>query len=171
MATAVSTLTLEEFRARYAGQKPHYEYWFGEAIQKTVGTWLHGVLQAIVSELLRRAGYKVATELELRIDPQWEPVPDVAASEKSITGPYPTEPLDVVVEVLSPDDRMQYVYRKCREYDRIGIVGIFVLDPEEKLAWAWSRDKQNLERIAELLLPNGRSIPLQEIWHELASRS
>jgi hypothetical protein len=41
MAVAVQPLTLEEFRARYQDQKPYFEYWFGEAIQKTVPTWLH----------------------------------------------------------------------------------------------------------------------------------
>ena len=50
MATGVQTLTLEEFRRRYAGRKPYYEYWFGEAVQKTAGTWLHSVLQAIAAD-------------------------------------------------------------------------------------------------------------------------
>jgi hypothetical protein len=36
MATASRPLTLDEFHARYRGQKPHFEYWFGEAIQKAV---------------------------------------------------------------------------------------------------------------------------------------
>lgn len=121
MATAIHLLTLEDFHHRYAGQKPYYEYWFGEAIQKTVGTRLHGVLQRIIAELLLCAGYKTSTELELRIDPQWEPVPDVAGSLKSIHGRYPTEPVDVVVEILSPGDPMSRLIEKCRNYIRIGI--------------------------------------------------
>lgn len=76
MATAAK-LSLEEFRLSYAGRKPHYEYWFGEARRKAVPTWLHGLLQAILCEFLTRAGYRAGSEIELRIDPDWEPVPDV----------------------------------------------------------------------------------------------
>ena len=41
-------LTLEEFRDRYAGEKPYYEYWDGEAIQKSHATSLHGLIQKFV---------------------------------------------------------------------------------------------------------------------------
>lgn len=165
MATAPHRLTLDEFHIQYAGRKPYYEYWFGEAIQKPVGTWLHALLQRIVAELLARAGYKAGTELELRIDPEWEPVPDVAGSLKSITTRYPTEPVDIVVEILSPDDRMSLVMSKCRRYGRIGIAQVFVLDSEEKAAWCWKNG--NLETISEMQLANGSVIPLSEVWRRL----
>jgi len=165
MATAVQPLTLEEFHRRYAGRKPYYEYWFGEAVQKTGGTWLHAVLQAVIGERLRAAGYKAGIELELRIDPQWEPVPDVAGTLRSITGPYPTEAVDVVVEILSPDDRMSYVIAKCQNYARVGIQQIFVLDPEAKLGWQWVNG--SLEGISDLKLNNGSAISLGEVWQRL----
>lgn len=169
MATAAHPLTLEEFHARYAGQKPSYEYWFGEAIQKSMGTWLHSLLQSLIAELLRRVGYKAGTEVELRIDREWEPVADVAGSLKSVTGRYPTDPVDVVVEILSPEDRMSHVMRKCRHYARIGIPQIFVLDPEERVAWRW--DSGSLERVSELNLSNGSSICLAEVWQQLEAGS
>jgi hypothetical protein len=40
-------LTVEEFRVRYAGEKPYYEFWAGEAIQKSHATSLHGLIQKI----------------------------------------------------------------------------------------------------------------------------
>ena len=165
MATGVQTLTLEEFRRRYAGRKPYYEYWFGEAVQKTAGTWLHSVLQAIAAELLRAAGYEAATELELKIDPQWAPVPDVVGSLKSIAGPYPTEAVDVVIEIFSPDDRMSYVIAKCQNYARIGVPQVFVLDPEAKLGWQWVNG--SLESMSDLKLNNGSVIALNEVWRRL----
>ncbi len=36
MATVTQPLSLEEFRSRYRQQKPYFEYWFGEPIQKTM---------------------------------------------------------------------------------------------------------------------------------------
>lgn len=168
MATAPQLLTLEEFRSRYRRQKPYFEFWFGEAIQKSMPTWLHAALQIIIGEALRRTGYKAGSEVELRIDPQWEPVPDVIATLKPIND-YPTEPIEIVVEILSPDDKVTYVIRKCGHYERIGIEKIFVLDPIEKLAWQWNSG--SLEAVTQLLLPNGATIVLDEVWRELDERA
>jgi Uma2 family endonuclease len=170
MATATNLLSLEEFRQRYAEEKPYYEYWFGEAIQKSVPTWLHSLLQAILTEVLTRAGYRSAPELELRIDSDWQPKPDVAAA-LVVEHPYPTKPIDVVAEILSPDDRMSRVFEKCRQYARIGITKIFVLDPESKSAWEWDRGTDNLERILAMNLPNGQSIAIADVWSELDRRA
>lgn len=164
MAIVTQPLTLEEFRSRYREQKPYFEYWFGEPIQKTMPTWLHAVLQGIIRDALRRAGYKSGCEVELRIDPQWQPVPDVIATLKSIQD-YPTEPIEIVVEILSPDDKIMYVIKKCHHYERIGIQRIFVLDPVEKLAWQWTSG--SLEKITQLLLPNGAAVNIDEIWRQL----
>ena len=99
MASVPKPLTIEEFHRSYSGKKPHYEFWFGEAIQKPTPTWLHGVLQSILAEFLRRAGYKTGSEVELRIDPDWTPVPDLIATRKKVEQPYPTTPVEVVIEL------------------------------------------------------------------------
>ena len=164
MATVTPSLTLEEFRARFGQQKPGFEYWFGKPIQKTTPTWLHAVLQGIIREALRRAGYKSGSEVELRIDPQWEPVPDVIATLKPIQD-YPTEPVEIVVEIHSPDDKLVHLIRKCRQYERIGTERTFVLDPVDKLAWQWKSG--SLESITQMLLPNGAAVVLEEIWRQL----
>ncbi len=167
MATArLNLLSLEEFRERYAEEKPYFEYWFGEAIQKSVPTVLHVVLVSILLAALKEAGYKCGPELELRIDPGWQPKADVAAWTR-IEGRYPTEPVDVIVEVLSSEDRMQRVLLKCRNYQRIGVPAIFVMDPEFHDAWEWSRATQNLERISTMALPNGKHIAVEELWSKL----
>jgi Uma2 family endonuclease len=87
VATASKQLTLEEFRAQFEGRKPHFEYWFGEPVQKSMPTWLHSVLQGVLVEFLKRAGYKSGSELELRIDPDWQPVPDVTGLSASLIQP------------------------------------------------------------------------------------
>lgn len=164
MAAVTQLLSLQEFRSRYRQQKPYFEYWFGVPVQKTMPTWLHAVLQRIIGEALRRAGYKSGSEVELRIDPQWEPVPDVIATLKPIKD-YPTEAVEIVVEILSPDDTLMRVIQKCQQYERIGIERIFVLDPVDKLAWQWKSG--SLEAITQLSLPNGAAVALPEIWRQL----
>lgn len=167
MATArPNLLSVEEFRDRYAEEKPYYEFWFGEAVRKAVPTLLHALLVKILLFALDRSGYKSGPELELRIDPDWQPKADVAAWIR-MDGPYPTQPLDVVVEVLSADDRMQRVIAKCRNYERVGIRAIFVMDPEFRDAWEWSRATQNLERITMMNLPNNQQVAIEDLWSEL----
>lgn len=168
MATATNLLSLEEFRERYAGENA-YEYWFGEAVRKGMATFLHGLLQAILIDLLTRAGYISVPELELRIDPEWQPKADVAAT-MTVELPYPTKPIDIVAEVLSPGDPMSRVFEKCRQYERIGIPQIFVFDPELHYAWEWSRETENLERISAMQLRNGSTIQVADIWSELSRR-
>ncbi len=168
MATATAQLTLHQFREQYANESG-YEYWFGEVVRKAVPTWLHALLQQLLGDVLIQAGYRSGPELTLRIDPEWEPRPDVAAS-LVIEQPYPTKPIDIVAEVLSPEDRMSRVFEKCRLYARAGIGQIYLFDPELRFAWEWSRENENLERIAEMRLPNGKTISVQAIWEELDRR-
>jgi len=171
MATATNNLlSLDEFRERYAEEKPYYEYWFGVAVQKSVPTILHVLLVKILLFALDQAGYESGPELEVRIDPNWQPKADVAAWTE-MSGSYPVKPFEVVVEVLSPEDRMQRVIFKCRQYERIGIQSIFVMDPEFHDAWEWSLSKQNLERIETMMLPNGNQIAVADLWTDLDRRA
>ncbi len=39
-AVAERKLSLQEFHARYDGEKPYFEYWDGEAVQQTMPTLL-----------------------------------------------------------------------------------------------------------------------------------
>jgi len=48
MASAAKFLTLRQFEQTYEGEKPYYEYWFGEAIQKSVPTSLHGIAEGVL---------------------------------------------------------------------------------------------------------------------------
>lgn len=169
MATATSLLTLEQFHQRYANEAG-WEFWFGEAIRKPLPTWLHSVLQALLAELLYDAGYVAGSELDLRIDPQWQPRPDVTAAT-AIRGRYPTQPnqVDLVIEILS-DDQMTALLQKCSHHVRIGISEIYVFDPEGRRIWKWNRDENDLIRCRTLLLPNGATLTEDSIWLEFQKR-
>ena len=167
MPAATTLLTIEQYREQYAGETG-WEYWFGEAVRKPVPTWLHGVLQLLLGQLLREAGYYSASELDLRIDPNWEPRPDVAGA-LTLEQPYPTKPIDVAIEILS-DDKMGPLFAKCRHYVRIGIPQIFVFDPVARDAWEWSRETDSIERIQSMRLGNGSVIAVDDVWAELEKR-
>jgi hypothetical protein len=44
-----------------------------------------------------------------------------------------------------------------------------VLDPVEKFAWLWKSG--SLEAITQLLLPNGVTVALEEIWRQVEEQA
>src|SRR5689334_4724037 len=104
MPAAAEKLTYAEFQLKYGHSERPYEYWHGEARPKAMPTWIHGLIQAIISEFLTRAGFVAGSEVELRIVPDAFPRPDIIATAGEVEDPYPTRALDIVVEILSADD-------------------------------------------------------------------
>jgi Uma2 family endonuclease len=164
-AVAEKKLSLEEFHARYDGEKPYYEYWDGEAVQKSMATFLHGLIQGILIQLLRGIGYASASEVTLKLVPAYELIPDVIAVEGAIGGPYPTTPFDVVIEILSPRDSFSRVLRKCRLHERWGIRQIVVVDPAERLVW---RFENGVPQETDVIARRGEAaIPAQALWDDV----
>ncbi len=166
------SITFEEFQRRYAGSGQAVEFWHGAVVEKTLPTWLHSVLQAVLVEALRRAGYKTGPEVDLRLSREFAPRPDVMAGRRSIETRYPTDPseVEIVVEVLSPDDKMLDVLAKCKEYLDLGIEQVYVADPESETAWTWNRERRQLDRTETWALTNGASIALVDVWREMRER-
>lgn len=167
-AVAERKLSVQDFHARYDGEKPYFEYWDGEAVQKTAPTRSHGLIEEILVRLLDAMGYDSGWEITITLDPAYEAIPDVIAAEGQIGDPYPTEPFEVVIEILSPEDPFSRVLRKCRLYEKWGIQQIVVVDPRERLIWAFEngspRETDTIARRRE------RAIPAQELWAEVDRR-
>jgi len=92
MAAGISKLTLAQFKEQYGHSDRAYEFWYGEAIPKGMPTVVDGLLQRIIMILLQEAGYISASDVDLHIDPQAHPRPDIIASKsKPVAEPYPTK--------------------------------------------------------------------------------
>jgi Uma2 family endonuclease len=150
MSAVAHKLTVEQFRAVYGECKPNYELLDGEAVQKALGTKRHSYMQGILYSLLDQLGFNAGTELTLAISDSWEPVPDVTGELASdIEEPYPTHPIAVAIEILSPSDPFTRVIRKCRRYAEWGITDILVFDPIGCEAWYWDKAADDLARVKE----------------------
>jgi Uma2 family endonuclease len=160
MATATDRLSLAEFQLKYGQSDRAYEYWYGEAIPKGMPTWIHGFLQALLLKLLDGAGYKPGGDVELRIVSDAHPRPDVIATKGRMEIPYPTKAVEVVIEVLSPDDTMPHILRKCRAYHEWGFEFIYVVDPESRKVYRWTGEA--LETATHLT-----TISVDQIWNAL----
>ena len=160
MATIAEKLTLAEFEIRYGHGDRSYEYWHGEAVPKSMPTWIHGLMQAILGRLLHEAGYRAGAEVELRIIPNAHPKPDVIATSGEVEQPYPTKAVDVVVEILSEDDPAPYLLAKCQAYGKWGFEYVYVVSPESKQIFRWTGS-------ALELTDSLTTIPATQIWQEL----
>lgn len=159
----------EEFQTRYAPYGP-YEYWFGEVVEKSVPTWLHAMLQLLLGEIFYEQGYFSGSELDLRISRDFQPRPDIAASLQLESEGYPTKPIDIVAEILSPDDNPVQIAQKCRHYAELGIQQIFVFDPVERWAAEWNKQAAELRRVSELRLTNGSAVSVGDIFTRFDER-
>jgi Uma2 family endonuclease len=160
MVAVAENLTLAEFESKYERGDRSYEYWHGRAIPKGMPTWIHGILQRIVMELLTEAGYIAGSEVELRIVPDAHPKPDVIATKGEVEEPYPTKAVDVVVEILSPDDSMGFMLEKSQTYQAWGFGSIYVVDPESRLLFSWTGSALEVsDRLT--------SVPAAQIWERL----
>ena len=128
--------------------KPAME-WIGERpVQKVSPTRKHGVLQLAFADALKawaKAGEsgQVGTEWRFRASPPGEDVhpivPDVAYISYTRLQPLsakdretPAVPPQIVVEILSPDDRQKDVDEKRRVYFAWGVTLEIIVDPEAR---------------------------------------
>jgi Uma2 family endonuclease len=121
---------------------------------------MDGLLQGILIQLLSEAGYRAGSEVKLKIDPDFHPIPDVVATRGRIELPYPTKALDIVVEILSDDDPMSRVLSKCRTYQSWGFAEVYVVDPGSRIVFRWMDHR--LEEVDILA-----SLPVERIWSAL----
>ena len=132
---AAGTLVSVEDYLKYTG-KPNCEYIDGVMRPKAMGTKRHGVIQGRLFTLLSRYGVEAAVELTVRLTPSRYLVPDVVA-DPAIEDPYPTRPVMLCVEILSPADHLGEMLAKCEEYHAWGVPYCWVIDPIKQTGWEY----------------------------------
>ena len=156
MTTIEKVLTVAEFEQLEDGR---YEFWNGEAVERSMPTWVHGLLQVLFAQLLTEAGYKAAAEIDLRIDRKLLWRPDVIATKGPITDPYPTSPVEIVVEILSANDTFGRLLEKCRTYENWGFEQIYLVEPGSRVVYRWEGSLKAVDEVA--------GQPVASIWEAL----
>jgi Uma2 family endonuclease len=127
-------MSVEEY-LKYSG-KPNCEYINGVVRPKPMATATHGLIQTLLVILLRCQGVDARTEVTVRLTPTKYLVPDLIA-DAVIEDPYPTKPVLLCVEILSPEDRLGEALAKCEEYHAWGVPYCWVFDPVKQTAWEY----------------------------------
>ncbi len=120
-------------------EKPYREYRDGVVSAKARPTKFHAIIRYTLLMLLRGQGVRPLPELTLRISPTKYLVPDVCVAV-DFPGPYPTEPIQLCCEILSPEDRLGSMLSKCEEYHAWGVPFCWVIDPVKRSAWEYNAE-------------------------------
>ena len=163
-----TTLVPVEEYLRYS-EKPNCEYNDGVIYPKAMPTKLHSIIQFAVMMLLRGQGVRPFPELTVRISPTKYLVPDVAVAG-NFPGPYPTEPVRLCCEILSPEDRLGAMLGKCEEYHAWGVPFCWVIDPVKRTAWEYHSGAEPV-RVTETLRAGELAVQLDELFSELDGAS
>ena len=121
------------------------EYLDGEVVERNMGELPHGELEMNLGHLFRqlrsRLKIRPATEIRIRVSARRCRVADLAVwRDGNIGTGIPTVAPFLVVEILSPEDRMVRMLPKIQEYLSHGVEWIWVIDPEEKSALCFTRE-------------------------------
>ena len=136
MAESTTLVTVDEYLS--TTYKPACDYLDGVLRQKSMPTWNHSMVQTQISQLinLNFPPFRAGAEVTVRVSPNRYLVPDVLVQAVShIQRPYPTDPVHLCVEILSPDDRLSETISKCEQYHAWGVPFVWIIDPDERRAW------------------------------------
>jgi Uma2 family endonuclease len=164
-------VTVEEYlRTSY---RPDCEYVDGRIEERNLGEYDHGLLQILLGQLFRNNrdawGVRAVTDVRVQVSHSHFRVPDLsvlradAPKEQIITHP----PL-IVIEILSPEDRLNRLQECIDDYLVFGVENIWILDPERRIARTATKDGLHIVQTGVLNVPGTPIIVmLSELFAEL----
>jgi Uma2 family endonuclease len=165
MATAptLPLVSVEEYLR--SSWQPDKEFVDGVLIDKGMPTVFHGLLQAILISWFRalEKDYRVKAVPEVRtqiIERARYRIPDLLIfTVPARLGRILTVTPDIVIEILSPDDRLSENFARFRDYENLGVSHIVQMDPEEHVAHRYQRGSLIQTEFQSLSLPGRSDLP------------
>jgi Uma2 family endonuclease len=163
--SAAATVSVEDYLHRT--EKPYCEYVDGVLYPKAMPTKLHALIQKMLMTLLGKQGVEALSEVTVRLSPTKYLIPDVIAAPV-IQSPYPTDPVLLCVEILSPEDRVGAMLAKCEQYHAWGVPFCWIVDPEKQTAWQYHSggEPERVDRRGTLTAGELK-VRLEELFSEL----
>jgi Uma2 family endonuclease len=133
MATSVQIPIAEYLETSY---RPDREYIDGEIVERNMGSWEHGRVQALLSWWFIQNepawGVQVASEWRTRVSETRVRIPDVVLVLKGPQSRVLATPPILIIEILSPEDTYTETERRAADYQRMGVETIWIIDPETR---------------------------------------
>jgi Uma2 family endonuclease len=170
MGTSVLVSEQEYLTTSY---EPDCEYDDGILLERNVGERLHGILQMALGSFLferrKRFGIQVISEQRIWIGLRKYRIPDLGLyKEPAPRDRVPNLPPFLVVEILSPEDRMSRVRKKIDEWLAFGVTYVWLIDPEERRADVYTESGMRAVKDGVLRAQDPTiEVPLAELFHVL----
>ena len=151
--------------------EPDCEYVDGQIEERPMPEYDHSSWQDALTAFFRTHGVewniRSRPELRVRVSPTRFRVPDVTVLSRSapIEQIIVTPPL-AVFEILSPENRMAAMMEKFADYERMGIAGIWIIDPRKSVenAIGYGYQSGKLETTTTFGLPSlSITVTIEEI--------
>lgn len=142
------------------------EYVRGELIERPTPNKIHARLVALLTRRLPEAAF-FYVEFRMRLSTDVIRIPDLAifAAEPE---DFPASPPIATIEVISPDDRLSEILRKCGEYREWGVPNIWVIEPDVRKFYVYTA---GLSEVAQFELPEyGFSVSAESLFAEAIGR-
>ena len=171
MGTRVLTTVEEYLQTQFEGSD--CDYVDGEVVARHMGELPHAILQARLAYLLMHLAQplhlQVLTEIRVQVLPTRFRVADLAVWRPGDIGTrIPTVAPFLVVEILSPEDRVVRLQPKIREYLTCGVEFVWVVDPDERRALCYTPSDPGGALVDDLRTSNpDLHIPLAELFAAL----
>jgi Uma2 family endonuclease len=124
---------------------PDRDFLEGVLMERHVGGWDHGRLQALLAayfiQLESKLGLRAGTEVRVQVKPNRFRVPDICL----IRADRPREqiirtPPFLCVEILSPEDTLLELQGRIDDYLAFGVPYVWLIDPWGKRGWVHTSD-------------------------------
>ena len=160
---------------------PDREYVDGAVVERNLGERDHSRLQALLATFLvgieEEWGVAVLMGQRVHVSATRFRIPDICL----LAADDPNEPIVhkapiVCIEILSPEDRIDALEEKMLDYFEMGVRHCWVIDPERRTAFDYTRpDKQEVakrEAVDGILRVAGSPIalPITDIFDKLPPR-
>lgn len=127
-----ATVPVEEYL--HTSYESDMEYVGGRLVERNAGEYFHSYAQSRIAQLLgllmRGRQFRVFTALRVKVsaEPRYR-IPDICVKALPHEITSILEKPDLVIEVLSPDDRASDMLVKISDYLQAGIPHVWLVDP------------------------------------------
>lgn len=147
-ATAIHVPLEVYFRTAY---RPDCDYVDGEIQERNLGEFEHAQLQAALTAWFyahrKEWNIHALPEQRVRVSATRVRIPDLClvSRDHPVEQVVVTTPL-VVVEILSPEDRVRRYNDRLEDYRKMGVRNIWVLDPATRTGFDWTAGWEERQR-------------------------
>lgn len=132
---AATLISVEEYL--HTNYDPDREYIDGEVVERNLGEKTHSTIQANLIVYFaghrKEWGIRAYPEQRVQISPTRFRIPDVTVIKLSQEqGEIFTNPPHLCIEILSKDDRMQYMLKKIDDYLNFGVPYVWIISPGDR---------------------------------------